>query len=74
MKKFYISAIFFSTAFLVLSSVLIYGACCGRAQREPGCPNEDCNYERLGGRCNSDSECCPGKQCTAFGYCEPCNS
>lgn len=36
------------------------------------CPDK-CNIERTDGRCNDDSECCPGRRCSSFGYCEPCD-
>ena len=31
-----------------------------------------CNRERGSNRCNIDSDCCPGEECSAFGMCQPC--
>jgi hypothetical protein len=53
-----------------------FAACCGDDQRKPSiCPNISCDWERSDGRCNSNEECCPGKEChETFGYCQPCTN
>ncbi len=34
--------------------------------------NGNCNWERGNGRCNTDSDCCPGRECNAFSFCQAC--
>lgn len=31
-----------------------------------------CNKERGDKKCNSSGDCCPGRQCNSFGFCEYC--
>ncbi|MBA3954247.1 hypothetical protein H0X48_02930 [Candidatus Dependentiae bacterium] len=62
----------FSIGIITLQKTL-FGACCGKEQREQSaCPNESCDWERSDTKCNQDDECCPGKRCNSFGYCERC--
>lgn len=67
--------VLFGSALLGCSALLL-ATCCGRSDfrnREGSvCPNFNCNYERGDKHCSSDSECCPGKQCNSFGFCERC--
>ena len=52
-----------------------FAACCGSDQREPSvCPNISCEWERSDGRCNDSEECCPGKECDVFGFCQRCSN
>lgn len=30
-----------------------------------------CTKERGDGRCNADSDCCDGRECNSFGFCQP---
>lgn len=56
-----------------LAFPFLQAACCGDQQRESSsCPHINCNWERTDRKCNDDSECCPGKECTSFGFCELC--
>lgn len=73
MNKYLLFGILLASISLMWSGAIIYSACCGQVQRELGsCPFLSCDWERFDGKCNSDSECCPGKQCSSFGYCELC--
>lgn len=60
---------------ILFAAVRIYSACCGDVQRNTtcACPFYNCTWERSDSRCNDESECCPGKRCSPFGYCEPCS-
>lgn len=62
---------FFSFIFALSNNV--FGACNG-GQRGGGflCSPKVCTWERSDQRCNDSSECCPGKMCNSFGYCELC--
>jgi len=31
---------------------------------------ESCTWERSDGRCNNHEDCCPGRECSAFGMCQ----
>lgn len=64
-------------ATVVLSLILIFtnnlfGARYGQIQRGGGflCSAQACTWQRSDSRCNDSSECCPGKECSSFGYCE----
>lgn len=52
----------------------VFGACYGEGQRGGGmlCSPQVCSWERSDKRCNDSSECCIGKRCSSFGYCELC--
>lgn len=34
---------------------------------------ESCTWERSDGRCNNHEDCCPGRECSAFGMCQSRN-
>lgn len=53
----------------ISSSLAMNGLCPVPYYRRPQ-PPQECDWERSDRRCNDDSECCPGKRCTAFNYCE----
>ena len=71
-KLFLVLALVAAPATLYVTS--LYSACCGDDQRNrsAACPMMNCSYERGDKRCNMSSDCCPGKQCNSFGYCERC--
>jgi hypothetical protein len=74
-RKFALGALFLPLVVgsIVLAFSLAQGACCDDDQRKKsGCPNVGCTWERSDTKCNNDSDCCPGKQCSAFGMCEAC--
>jgi hypothetical protein len=57
--------------FLFLLSNGLNGECCGGwfSGFDYGL-GESCSWERGDKRCNESEDCCPGKYCTAIGYCE----
>lgn len=71
-KFIYKQALLLSLLFVVSGNV--FGACYGDIQRGGGtlCSPKACTWERSDRRCNDNSECCPGKSCSSFGYCELC--
>ena len=74
-KFIYKARVPFVVVVLSLTSILnynIFGAPYGQVQRGGGflCSPRACTWERSDTRCNDNSECCPGKRCSSFGYCE----
>lgn len=50
----------------------LYSACYGEDTFKSR-PSNVCNWERGDGRCNIDGDCCPGRECSAFGFCQSCS-
>ena len=53
----------------------LYGACQGEGfrARPVRSSNGFCSWERGDKRCNTDGDCCPGRECSAWGMCQKCN-
>ncbi len=51
----------------------LYATCCGEESfmARPS-SNGMCSWEQGDGRCDGDGQCCPGRKCSALGFCENC--
>ncbi len=53
--------------------ITLYAECYGEETFRARPINGVGNWERGDGRCNLDSDCGPGQECSAFGLCQACN-
>ncbi len=56
-------------AMVVSGSALLYSECDGDSAANS---EATCNKERGDKKCNGSGDCCAGRQCNSFGYCEYC--
>ncbi len=71
MSKFTIPA--FIALLCIPVAISLYGACCGEEVFRSHPFGRSGSWERGDGRCNLDSDCGPGRECSAFGMCQLCN-
>jgi hypothetical protein len=58
---------------LPLVTSVLYSTCCGEESfMSRPASSGICNWEKGDGRCDSDGDCCPGRKCSALGFCESC--
>ncbi len=53
----------------------LYGVCSEEEEfraRPLASSNGSCNWERGDKKCNTNGDCCPGRECSAFGMCQDC--
>lgn len=70
--------VFKYTGYLMMAlTTLLYfnisAECCSPEQKRNGSCSKGCSWERTGGNCNFDGDCCLGYQCSAFAMCERCH-
>jgi hypothetical protein len=70
---YFFSVLSLGSSLTLMHTTVLHASCCGNEQRERGiCPNASCEWARRDAKCNEDEDCCPGKRCTSFGYCQSC--
>ena len=70
---FFISALL--TVPVVTYVTFLYAACSDEetfAVHPLSNDSSNCNWERGDSRCNSSEDCCPGRECDGFGFCQAC--
>ena len=55
------------------AAITLYAECAGGESFRARPITGNSNWERGDGRCNLNSDCGSGQECSAFGFCQACN-